>query len=81
MLKSYNFTNFRVWDDITKLNIIQNNTMMLPKKLDDLDEFPLNTLLDHLDNLRFIEEMTSPKHFPIWGYLVISFVLELLFLF
>ena len=71
MLKSYNFTNFRVRDDITKLNIIQNNTMMLPKKLDDLDEFPLNTLLDHLDNLRLIEQMTSPKHFPIWGYLVI----------
>ena len=71
MLKSYNFTNFRVWDDITKLDVIQNNTIMLSKKLNDLDEFPLNTLLDHLDNLRFIEEMTSPKHFPIWGYLII----------
>ena len=44
--------------------------MMLPKKLDDLDEFPLNTLLDHLDNPRFIEEMTLPKHcyLGLFGY-------------
>ena len=52
--------------------------MMLPKKLDDLDEFPLNTLLDHLDNPRFIDFTETLLFGVIW---LLSFALELLFLF
>ncbi|MEW8545669.1 MAG: hypothetical protein AB2693_19280 [Candidatus Thiodiazotropha sp.] len=80
MLKFYNFSDFKVWNSINRLDVIKNHTFTIPEKLDDLEEFPLNTLIDHLNQLRPMEEMTLPKHFPMWGYVIIIIGVIIIFI-
>lgn len=79
MLKYYNFSDFKIWDNINRLDIIKNHTLMIPEKLDDLEEFPLNTLLDHLDQLQPIKDM-NVKSFPTWGYMVVITGIVIIFI-
>ena len=70
MLKHYNFSDHKVWDKVKQLNLHKNSTLKIPRKLDSLDEFPLDSLLGHLDQLRPMEDM-STKAFPPWGYMIV----------
>ena len=70
MLKHYNFSDFKVWDKVKQLNLHQNSTLKIPRKLDSLEGFPFDSLLGHLDQLRPMEDM-STKAFPVWGYMVV----------
>lgn len=70
LLKHYNFSDFKVWDKIKQRNFHRNLTLKVPRKLDGLKEFPLDSLLGHLDQLRPMEDM-SVHAFPTWGFLVV----------
>ena len=70
MLKHYNFSDFKVWDKVKQLSLHKNSTLTIPRKLDSLEEFPLDSLLGHLDQLRPTEDMGT-KTFPAWGYMVV----------
>ena len=70
MIKHYNFSDFKVWDKVKQLNLHQNSTLKIPRKLDSLEEFPLDSLLGHLGQLRPMEDM-STKAFSAWGYMVV----------
>ena len=70
MLKHYNFSNFKVWDKVKQFKLETNLTLDIPRKLNNLEEFPLDSLLGHLDQLRPMEDM-STKPFPTWGYVVV----------
>ena len=63
MLKHYNFSEFKVWDKVKQRNFNKNSTLKVPRKLDNLEEFPLDSLLGHLDQLRPMEDM-SINAFP-----------------
>ncbi|MCG8033766.1 MAG: envelope fusion protein [Candidatus Thiodiazotropha taylori] len=78
MLKHYNFSEFKVWDKIKQRNFHINSTLKLPRKLDSLEEFPLDSLLGHLDQLRPIEDMNS-NAFPTWGYVVVIIGITVVF--
>ena len=58
MLKHYNFSEFKVWDKVKQRNFNKNSTLKVPRKLDNLEEFPLDSLLGHLDQLRPMEDMS-----------------------
>ena len=59
MLKDYNISDLRVWDDINRIVPLAN-----------LEDFPLGNLVEDLRNKWQIEPMAT-EHFPLWGYLII----------
>ena len=48
MLKDYNISNLRVWDDINRIVPFSNDTIKIPHKLDNLEDFPLGNLVEDL---------------------------------
>ena len=42
MLKHYNFSSFKVWDRLNRFQLDKNTTLKVPRKLDNLEEFPLD---------------------------------------
>ena len=48
MLKDYNISNLRVWDDINRIVPFSNDTIKIPPKLDNLEDFPLGNLVEDL---------------------------------
>ena len=70
MLKDYNISDLRVWDDINRIVPFSNDTIKIPPKLANLEDFPLGNLVEDLRNKWQIEPMAT-EHFPLWGYLII----------
>ena len=70
MLKDYKFSDFRVWDDINRIVPFSNDTIKIPPKLANLEDFPLGNLVEDLQNKWQIEPIAT-EHFPLWGYLII----------
>ena len=70
MLKDYNISDLRVWDDINRIVPFSNDTIKIPPKLAILEDFPLGNLVEDLHNKWQIEPIAA-EHFPLWGYLII----------
>ena len=70
MLKDYNISDLRVWDDINRIVPFSNDTIKIPPKLANLEDFPLGNLVEDLHNKWQIEPIAA-EHFPLWGYLII----------
>ena len=70
MLKDYNISDLRVWDDINRIVPFSNDTIKIPPKLANLEDFPLGNLIEDLHNKWQIEPIAA-EHFPLWGYLII----------
>ena len=50
MLKEYNISDVRVWDDINRIVPFYNKTIKIPPKLANLEDFPLGNLVADLHN-------------------------------
>ena len=70
MLKDYNISDLRVWDDINRIVPFSSVTIKIPPKLANLEDFPLGNLVEDLQNKWQIEPIAT-EHFPLWGYLII----------
>ena len=70
MLKDYNISDLRVWDDINLIVPFSNGTIKIPPKLANLEDFPFGNLVEDLHNKWQIEPIAT-EHFPLWGYLII----------
>lgn len=79
MLKQYNISDIRVWNDINAFITFKNKSFNLPTKLANLDDFPLKSLAYELHNEEILEPMEI-KRFPLWGYLCIFVAILVLIL-
>ena len=70
MLKDYNNSDLRVWDDINRIVPFSNDTIKIPPKLVNLEDFPFGNLVEVLQNKWMIEPIAT-EHFPLWSYLII----------
>ena len=70
MLKDYHISDLRVWDDINPIVPFSNDTIKIPPKLANLEDFPLGNLVEDLHNKWQIEPIAT-EHFPLWGNLII----------
>ena len=70
MLKDHNISDLRVWDDINRIVPFSNDTIKIPPKLANLEDFPLDNFVEDLQNKWQIEPIAT-EHFPLWGYLII----------
>ena len=55
MLKDYNISDLRVLDDINRIVPFSNDTIKIPPKLANLEDFPLGNLIEDLHNKWQIE--------------------------
>ena len=46
MLKDYNISDLRVWDAINRIVPFSNDTIKIPPKLANLEDFPLGNLVE-----------------------------------
>ena len=68
MFKDYNISDLRVWDDINRIVPFSNDTIKIPPKLANLEDFPLGNLVEDLQNKWQIEPIAA-EHFPQMGLL------------
>jgi hypothetical protein len=81
MLKDYNFTDIRVWDDINGVIISNNNSIKIPKKLSNLEDFPLNNLVNELDSRDNLEPMEINHNKTLtWDIVIVSSLFALIVL-
>ena len=69
MLKEYNISDVRVWDNINQIVPFDNKIIKTPPKLANLDDFPLGNLVADL-YIKWQMEPMITTHF-MWGYLII----------
>lgn len=72
MLKTYNFSNIKIWEPFKAKMPNLKGVVRLPKKLKHLKEIPLEQFFEGLSNLGHIRP-ASNKPFPWWGYCLITF--------
>ena len=72
MLKSYNFSNLKIWEPFKVKMPNLRGVVRLPQKLKDLKEVPLDQFFEGLSNLGHIRPAVN-KPFPWWGYCLITF--------